>query len=327
MLGWLLGLALLQPGLIIGAHPASGAAPNHPLAAINPSPQSRAETPIDQFREMLAADPAERERILAIKPESKRREIKAKLQEYEAMAPDERELRLQVLQLRWYLLPLMEVPASNRVERLAAIPSEYRRLAEERLAQWDLLPPPLQKQALENATTRHYFIRLEQSSPAERQALLDAIPPERRRQLEEGLAVWHALPAAQRQKMYAQFDQFFELTEEEKEKALRTLSHEERQQMEQTLRTFNQLPRAQRQLCIASFSKFDSLSPSERAQFLRNAERWREMSPTERKTWRELVTALPPLPPGMAPYPQPPLPPQLQQTGKQSLPKSARQAP
>ena len=49
------------------------------------------------------------------------------------------------------------------------------------------------------------------------------------------------------------------------------------------------MPPDQRAQCIRSFEKFASLSLAERQQFLKNAERWKLMSPSERQAWRELV--------------------------------------
>jgi hypothetical protein len=264
-------------------------------------------TPIDDFRHWLSLGQSERTRVLALKPESKRKTLQAKLVEYSALPQDLREQRLNVLQLRWYLIPLMETPTTNRASQLVRIPLKYRALAESRLKEWDLLPPPLQKDVLDKETTRQYFVRLEASKPSERERILNAIPTDDRQKIEKGVAHWRSMSRDERLQTYAQFDRFFELTPEEKGKTLGILSEEERQQMVQTLKTFQQLPREQRQVCIESFRKFASLTPSEREEFLKNAERWREMSQAERQTWRDLVTVLPPLPPGLDG--QPPLPP------------------
>ena len=61
---------------------------------------------------------------------------------------------------------------------------------------------------------------------------------------------------------------------------------------------FAKLPSVQRQVCIDSFRKFANMTPEQQLQFLKNAERWQAMTPSERETWRTLVTKLPPLPPG-----------------------------
>jgi hypothetical protein len=113
----------------------------------------------------------------------------------------------------------------------------------------------------------------------------------------------------QRQKITAQFNQFFELTAVEKQKTLKTLSEAERKQMEKTLDTFGKLPPGQRLLCLRAFTEFAGMNAQEKQDFLKNAQRWSQMSPKERQTWRDLVAHVPewpPLPPVM-----PPLPPQL----------------
>ncbi|MEW6157132.1 MAG: DUF3106 domain-containing protein [Verrucomicrobiota bacterium] len=264
-----------------------------------PAPAS----PIELFRELLKLSPAEREQKLAHKTERHRTYLLNKLREYESLAPDERERRLKTVQLRWYLRPLMELPAERRVTQLNAIPADDRPLIEERLRQWDQLPVEVQKQVLTSEWMLQYVVQLEASTPAGKEIILSNITDTRRRELEEQLAGWKALPAEQRQRMVDQFRQFFELPPIEKEKTLRALSDAERQQLEQTLKQFEQLPSAQRQSCIDSFRKFVNMSSEERALFLRNAELWKQMSSQEREVWRTLVRRLPPLPPGMSPGP------------------------
>ena len=80
--------------------------------------------------------------------------------------------------------------------------------------------------------------------------------------------------------------------------------------MEKTLQAFDHLPPAQRAQCIRAFTKFAGMSPSDKREFLKNAERWSQMSPEERQTWRDLVANVPKWPP-MPPMPPPPMPPQL----------------
>ena len=102
------------------------------------------KSPVDLFRELLAMTPAERENYLTNRPPGIRDRILAKVREYEALDPNERELRLRATELRWYLLPLMHESPTNRAARLAAIPDDLRPLVKNRLQQWDILPPPLQ---------------------------------------------------------------------------------------------------------------------------------------------------------------------------------------
>jgi len=275
---------------------------------------SRAKkTPVELFRQLLAMTPAEQREFLANRSPEHQRRILAKVREYESLRPNQRELRLRATELRWYLLPLLETPRTNRSAQLATIPKDERKLVEDRLREWDKLPADARKELLENEATLSYFTQIESVSEEQKQALLQSISPARRQKLEAGIAQWRALPEARRRRMFDRFNQFFNLTPKEKEKALGTLSDAERQQMEKTLRRFDNLPPDQRAKCIQAFARFTSLSLAERQQFLKNAEKWRLMPPDERQNWRDLVQTLtqaemPPLPPGYTP-PMSSLPP------------------
>jgi hypothetical protein len=258
-------------------------------------------SPISQFRRWLSMSATDLDRDLSKRPESQRKILRAKIEEYQLMPPEMRDLRLRQVELRWYLVPLMHMDPKQRATRLSSIPAEYQNTIKERLEQWDLLPPPIQKEALESEITRNYLIRLDNSSRSEREVILTRLPMERRKEVEQELARWQSLTPRQKQTRYSRFDYFFELNPQEKQKVLNALSDEERAQMQNVLERFNNLPRAQRQHCIESFHKLASLTPEEQDQFLKNAERWQALSPADRESWREMVNALPPLPPGLFP--------------------------
>ena len=263
-----------------------------------PVPQVQTEVnaplpPVDFFRQLLAMAPLDQERALVDRPLEKREALKAKIAEYSKMPASEREWRLRMTELRFYLAPLMKRSRGDRIGLLAGVPEHLRELVSERLDQWDLLPEPFQKEVLDQELMLHYFARLESSSPAEREQILSTIPSERRNLLERELGKWRDTPIAERGRMYERFNQFFELPAEEKEKTLDRLSDEEQRQMETALQRFGQLPARQRELFIESFQKFASMSNGERDQFFENAERWKVMSPKERQTWRNLINLLP----------------------------------
>lgn len=242
-------------------------------------------SPVDFFRQLLAMSPEAQDACLTNRSPVARARILAKLAEYQALNPDERELRLRATELRWWLLPLLQTPASERATRLAKVPTDLRELVESRLTQWTILPPPLQNEILNNEKALHYFALVETSNP----------------------------PAAslQQQRFSSQFNQFFELTPDEKEQTLNTLSETERAQMQATLQSFEKLPPQQRITCVRNYAKFASMNEAERTEFLKNAESWSKMSPRERQTWRDLVATVPiwpPMPPGMVEPPAPPPP-------------------
>jgi hypothetical protein len=257
-------------------------------------PMSRRKSPVDFFRQLLAMTPDERENFLTNRPPEIRERILAKVGEYEVLDPDERELRLRATELRWYLMPLLRESPTNRAARLAQTPDDIRPLVQDRLQVWEILPPPLRQEFLENERILRYFAHMDVSNG----------PPDdvwHREPSDTDRAHWDGLSEAERRQITAGVNQFFELTPDEKKETLNTLSDAERGQMEKTLQTFGKLPSDQRAECVNAFTKFASMGAPEQAEFLKNAARWSQMSPAERKAWRDLVTHVPewpPLPPG-----------------------------
>lgn len=270
--------------------PPAGQIPAPPAVATNLMPPVLPTTsPVAVFRHLLDLSFKEREAFLTNRPPEIRAALRAKIAEYLAMDPNERELRLRATELRWQLIPLLRIAPADRGPRLAVVPEDLAPLVKSRLAEWDKLPASLQQEFLANDRTRLYF------------ALVDATNQSAANDPAE----------IQRQKIASQFNQFFDLTPEEKQSVLKTLSGTERAQMEGTLRAFDKLPPLQRIECVRAFTKFAGLSPAERAEFLKNAEHWSKMSPQERKTWRDLVARVPtwpPLPRRLLPPPPPHLP-------------------
>ena len=273
-----------------------------PTNIMPPLPQPH--SPVDSFRLLLAMTPVERRNYLTNSSPENREHILAKIREYLALGPDERELRLRATELRWYLMPLLRESPANRDARLAQVPDSLRDLVRSRLGQWDALTPESRQEFLDNEPTLHYFSHVEPTN-----ALPQPGAPG-----DASQARWQALSEEERQTITAQFNRFFELTPDEKQKTLNTLSGAERAQMEKTLQSFDKLPPAQRLQCIRAFTQFAGLSPAERAEFLKNAERWSQLPPKERQAWRDLVAQVPlwpPLPhvlvkPPMPPVPRPP---------------------
>jgi hypothetical protein len=260
-----------------------------------------AKSPVAVFRQLLAMSPQARTEAISIRPVDIQKRILEKLNEYELLPNELRELRLRETELRWYLRPLMDEPQTNRPAALAKIPDGLREEVASRLEVWDLLPDPIQQQFKDNDLIAGYFI----ATPDQRQEILLQLSSDRRGDLEKGLDRWQKMSEADRQKEMASFNAFFQLTPEQKEKMSNILSEDERRDMEQTLASYGNLTPQQRAQCIKSFERFASMRPAERQQFLKNAERWREMPPEDRQKWRQLVNVAPimPLPPMPAPQP------------------------
>ncbi len=158
-----------------------------------------------------------------------------------------------------------------------------------RLDEWAILPPSLQQEFLDNERVLHYFASVDASnSPVEN---FSGAPSAAER------ARWDELSEPERRQIAGSFNQFFDLTPDEKQTALNTLSDAERRQMEKTLQTFDKMPASQRAECVNAFARFASLTAPQQAEFLKNAERWAAMSPAERQAWRDLVVNVPQWPP------------------------------
>ncbi len=257
------------------------------------------KSPVERFRQLLAMTPAERELSLSNYPASVKARILEKVQEYELLPPDYRELRLQVTELRWYLLPLMKASPTNRATQLKKIPGPFQKLVADRLQEWDIMPPSLKDEVLEYETTMHYFVG--RGCVVQPQMTVENLSEKERSELEHKLAQWQELPWDQRRQMYGSFQHFFDLSDEEKQKTLEVLSEPERQKTEEILGPIEQWPKSSQGKYIAAFREFASMSPEARQQFMKGAERWQKMSPEERQAWRDLVhqlSEMPPLPPG-----------------------------
>lgn len=293
---WLLGLAL--------AAEAFGAAPLPEGAGLPPLPPS----PVQQFREWLALPPSERQKAVAEWPSGKQEVLLRKLRTYEALPAEERERRLKMIELRYYLRPLMGMKPEERASTLGLVPLSLKALVLERLSNWDSLDAHLREEILASDNSRElvtkYYLQLQQGRSKEE--ILGSFNPARRAEMDQALRTWNGLSASARVRTAGQLTAFFELPRVEQDRAFQLLSDSERQDIEKTLQAFSQLSPEQRRVCVESFQKFTMMPPPERASFLRNAARWQAMSPEERALWKKLVTKIPPLPP--MPVQEPPRP-------------------
>lgn len=268
-------------------------------AARTPPPAPQVRSPIDFFRELLALSPVQQRAALAGRPGENQRQIMEKLREYSALSASERELKLRSTELRWYLMPLMQTPPTNRPAQLQLVPEDLRPLIEVRVAAWDQLPPEVRHDLLENEAALRQLSGTNHDSraPAGDGPGAEMVYAAQR---------WHSMGDEQRQELLQRFEQFFGLTAREQRATLESISTTERRQIEATLKSFRQLTPAQRNASIRSLLQYADLPAEERRQFLENAERWKRMTPDQRKAWRDLVARLsqqPPLPPGTQPTP------------------------
>jgi len=302
------GKVLLLPASGQGVRPSSSAPSTVPVpplpgrATFPPVPAVK--TPTDRFRELLAAGPEQREALLSRKTPAARALIEAKLREFGALRPDEREIRLRLAQFQDALSTLLPLPPQERRAQLAMVPAEDLPMIEERLAAWDQLPEAERRDLLESERRLSWFVRQGEVHPDRQrvEAYMASLPPAAQRAAREQLERWLALPPSERSRKSAAFSRFFDLTPAERQAALRTLSETERRQMERALADFSALSPDERSRCVSAFRRFEAMEPAEREQFLRKAERWRSMSPNDRAAWRRLVDR------SLNPQRRPPLP-------------------
>ncbi|MCO5052344.1 MAG: DUF3106 domain-containing protein [Verrucomicrobiae bacterium] len=253
-----------------------------------PVPTVITRSPVESFRALLVMPAADRRAQLATRPPDVRERLLERIQEYQTLTPEERDLRLQVTELQWYFKLFARLPATNRTVHLQSLPEDLRNMVTVRLQQWDAMPANLQQMLLTNPVGAEYL------APNSR----PDFPPN---------------PV--RSQLIARYNRLFELSDREKERIWTTLSTAEQRQMEKTLQAYEALTPAQRAHCLRSMAVLTSLSPAERQIFLKNAERWAQMKPSERQAWREVVSkaaTLPALP--LPPRPVPPLPTNARQT-------------
>lgn len=305
----LLGLAVAAMGGPVPANDFGPPAPPHWYQNVTNGVTLRHLTPVAYFRGLLGMTPAERERVLADKSEEKRREVLAKVREYEALPPEVREARLLQTEMHWRLLVLLPLDSAERQARLREISPMYQPMILSQLARWDDLPGDVRKALLERESFLRTYIQWQGHSAAAQEDILSKLAPRQRERWTEELDRWQALPEDRRVELNQAFRQFFYSTEEEQKETIQTLSQTERRQMEQALQSFANLPPVLQRLCVESFGKFAAMSTDERNQFLQNAAKWEAMTAQERQLWRTLVNKLPPMPPEYFQSKLPPMPP------------------
>ena len=274
-----------------------------PRPAPLPPQPSVVRAPTELFRQLLAMSGPERGSFLAGKTAEQQQRIETKVQEYLSLEADEREARLQALEIRWHMGQLMNLSPTNRTDRLKVVPEPYQSLVRQRLMLWDILPPPLRRDMLDNETVIRLFLQLRVSRRSQEE-LLAELPADRRKQLQRDFQRWQQLPPERRDQMCRNFEQFFGMSQTDRNNMLSTLSDAERGRMRATLVLFEDLPPAQRERVVEGFRKFKELSPAARQEFLRSAERWQAMSEKDRELWRQIVIRMhsakllpPPVPP------------------------------
>jgi hypothetical protein len=285
----------------------------HAQGVPTPAPASPAATstnlpvvhsPLVLFTNLLAMNAAQQAQRLASWPAQKRARLLAKIREYDAMSPAARKESLGATELHWYLQQFLLNSPTNRTIQLSQVPAPYQQMVSDRLTLWKMLPPPLQQDVLAHDTTREFFLMGSRTTISNVPPQI--VPPP----LQAELIRLDALQPEQRWQTYAHFQNFFELTADEKQAVLNTLPESERQPFKKTLASLERLPREQRVAALRSLSQLAGLTAAQRSELFDKMSRWKQLSPEEQELWQKLDVHLPPLPPLPPPLPPrfPPLP-------------------
>lgn len=265
-------------------------------AAAPPVPQAGV-SPAQLFRQLLNEPTDLREAWLSGKSAPAREFIRAKLAEFSALAPDERELRLRTAELEFYLGPLLSAESTNRPALVSKAPADLQPLLKDRVDAWEKLGAEARREVLESEHTLSLWVRIESADPQSLTNQLARAPKAEQAALRAQFVRWSALSQEDRARKTAGFQRFFDLTAAEREPILRRLAETERAQMEITLRRFAAFQPGQRDQCIAAFHRLAEMSASDREEFLRDAARWQALKPEEREAWRRMVAEFAPRPP------------------------------
>ncbi|MGV3755085.1 MAG: DUF3106 domain-containing protein [Verrucomicrobiota bacterium] len=291
------------------------------------SPTDAFRSSMDDFRWLLAMTPEERELDLANKSESFRTMMLTKLKEYDALTPEQQELRIRSTELFFDMMYLLGASPEKRAEKLERMSEDRRTLVQARLEQWDKLPAELQQEVREHQSTLRYVIRVDAAPADAKEDVFAGMSAEYRERVKARIAEVNALPKEQRTRMIDNFHSLFDLSDKEQQSILQKLNQAERAKVEQKLAEFEKLSPEERKKCMDSARRFNNLSADEQARFMATAERWEKMSEEERNTWRNLVKQMPPLPLGF--QPMPPLPPGAKPglNSRPNLPSAPNPAP
>ncbi len=302
---YILGLALTASASLLeplhGETTASAPPASSPAV---PSVPSDTASPSAVFRKLLHSTPEERRAWLEVRPPRIRELVTAKLAEFGRLTPIERELRLEVAELEFFLTPILRVGPEERPQLLARIPDQKRSLIELRLKVWDSLSPDARKELLESQQSLAYFVRSERVDSQRLTDTLVTVPPPVRAEVEAQFARWAALQPEERARKTALFERFFDLSPAERARTIRQLSDDERKRMKEAMAQLDALEPQEREQCLQAARQFAALSAAERAEFMANAARWKAMKPSEQAAWRALVDHL-----DLAAINRPPIPP------------------
>lgn len=234
--------------------------------------------------------------MLAGRSPASRAYLQDQLRRFSTLSPAEQEARLRLMELRFYLRPLLTASSTNRQAQLSRVPPAYREAVRDRLAEWDALSPEERELLLRDQKAAARLIWPPGLPPP-------SVPAAHQAEWSQTIARWQQLDADQRRRLVENLGRFFQFNDEEKRRTLERIAVSARPEMAQLIRQLDRLPESERARCLQALTRYLSLPEPERHRFLANAARWAAMTPEQREAWRRLHAKLPPVPPPMPPSP------------------------
>src|SRR5947208_3008443 len=184
---------------------------------------------------LLATNEVGRTQWIAKWKPAQRDYLESKVAEFTRLSLSERELRLQTLELRWYLPKLMNLNSAERTARLAQMPERERALLEPKLRTWDIQPPEVRQDLLDYQEAISIIMF---PGGAANENVLRGLPQDRQEALQKQFEHLNQLPGDRRERVLADFNLYFNFSPAEKIKALKKLSGTEQARLQQTIAPF-----------------------------------------------------------------------------------------
>lgn len=187
-------------------------------------------SPIEQFRTLLDLPEGQRATVLASRSPQSRQTIEAKIKEYRALPAQERDRRLNVMDIHWHLKPLMAMAKPNRATALARVPAKIKPVVEDRLERWDKLAPKVKQDVLTNETAMSFLIQppepvvappmpsveFDRKEMARTLETYANLTPSQRQQCVESFALLASMPVGERNQFLKNAERWQEMSEEER---------------------------------------------------------------------------------------------------------------
>jgi len=268
------------------------------------------KSPFISFRGLLNKTPEELEASLEKRPKRFHPTLLAKIEEYRKLSDQERERRLQSLDLRWYIISGVNLPENSLDEYVNSIPKEYQEIIRERLTPWYKMPLEHRQNILTNVKSVNPLSlsfqqkdpdankkrpQFQQNGPRKGPPGKDVGQGGPRRFRYRG---GQGNPEMQAERFWNELNEFFRMSRHDRSKVLKCLEGNNRETVEKIFTQLDDLPPVERQRSLKLLLSISELPQSEQEAFIRSAEQWNSLSKEEKRFFRTLILPqqVPPMP-------------------------------